>query len=211
MREPAAADATEEQQTNAVAYIHPRGGGAGFLFQLYDGAPWHIPDPFEDERSDSLGIVAVNAIGHAHHSRQELGDWYERLFGWQTIHRSTADPDELSFSTRVLETTGAQLRIEVMQPTREDSFLQRFLDRRGPAVHHISFEVRDVPRAISACNRNGVGTFSHRSGESQGARWTEAFLSPEHTGGMLVHIFSWSPLDSGPAEETPTEGMGQPR
>lgn len=184
-------EAHGESEGNAVAYIHPRGGGAGFLFQLYAGAPWHLPDPFEDERSDSLGIIAVNAIGHAHHSRQELGDWYEQLFGFETVHRSSVGSDDVSFSSRVLESPGSQLRVEVMQPTREDSFLQGFLDRRGPAVHHVSFEVRDLARSIRAAERNGVRVLGQRSGQSGEASWREAFLAPEHTGGMLVQLFSW--------------------
>ncbi len=193
---PAPAEGLEDGGSNAVAYIHPRAGGAGFLFQLYAGEPWHLPDPFEDERSDSLGIVAVNAIGHAHHSRQELGDWYERLFGFETVHRSAIGSDEASFSSRVLESPGGQLRVEVMQPIREDSFLQRFLDRRGAAVHHVSFEVRDLAQAIRACERNGVRVLGQRSGQSGEASWQEAFLAPEHTGGMLVQVFSWEALPS---------------
>jgi 4-hydroxyphenylpyruvate dioxygenase-like putative hemolysin len=201
----------DQDQDESVVYIHPRRGGAGFLFQLYEGAPWSLPDRFEDERSDTLGITAVNALGHAHHSRQELGDWYERLFGFTTCHQPVASgalEDEPSFSTRVLETPGGQLRIEVMQPLREDSFLQHFLDRRGPAIHHVSFEVRDVDHAVDAARRNGVRVFGQRSGQSEGARWSEAFLAPEHTGGMLVQVFSWRQLTPqrnrfAPTPETP--------
>ncbi len=82
-----------------------------------------------------------------------------------------------------------------MQPTREDSFLQRFLDRRGAAAHHVSFEVQDIDRAIRACERNGVRVLGQRSGQSEGANWSEAFLAPEHTGGLLVQVFAWRPVD----------------
>jgi methylmalonyl-CoA/ethylmalonyl-CoA epimerase len=200
------AERHESDDTEAVAYIHPRSGGAGFLFQLYAGGPWHLPDPFDDERSDSLGITAVNAIGHAHHSRQELGDWYEQLFGFQTAHRSSIDEDGTSFSTRVLESSSGQLRIEVMQPTREDSFLQRFLDRRGPAAHHVSFEVRDMERAMRACHRNGVRVLGARAGETDETTWQEAFLAPEHTGGLLVQLFSWEARRAAPRPLPPVEG-----
>lgn len=189
-------------QRDSVAYIHPRTGGAGFLFQLYEGSPWYLPDPFEDERSDTLGIIAVSALGHAHHSRQELGDWYEQLFGFKTLHQPASSLSELSFSTRTLETPRSQLRIEVMQPTREDSFLQSFLDRRGAAVHHVSFEVRDIHHAIGVCERNGVRVLGAHSSESEGALWDEAFLAPEHTGGILVHLFAWQPLQASPPTGT---------
>jgi len=197
-------------QRDSVAYIHPRAGGAGFLFQLYEGSPWYLPDPFEDERSDTLGITAVSALGHAHHSRQELGDWYEQLFGLKTLHQPASSLSELSFSTRTLETPQSQLRIEVMQPTREDSFLQSFLDRRGAAVHHVSFEVRDIYHAIGVCERNGVRVLGAHSGESEGALWDEAFLAPEHTGGILVHLFAWQPLQASPPTGTFRQWPSEP-
>ena len=180
---------------DAVAYIHPRAGGAGFLFQLYAGTPWYLPEPFDDDRSDTIGITALHALGHAHHSRLELGGWYERLFGFQTVHLPPSTLSDASFSTRVLETPRSQLRIEVMQPTREDSFLQRFLDRHGPAIHHVSFEVRSVERAIAACERNGVRILGEGSGQSEAAHWEEAFLAPEDTGGVLMQVFAWRPLE----------------
>ena len=38
----------------------------------------------------TLGIVALNHLSHAHASRDELGDWYERLFGFETVYESGA-------------------------------------------------------------------------------------------------------------------------
>ena len=200
-------DGSGGAEPDVVAYIHPRGGGAGFLYQLYAGTPWYLPEPFGDDRSDTLGITAVNALGHAHRSRLDLGEWYERLFGFRTLHQPPSTLSDASFSTRVLETTGAQLRIEVMQPTREDSFLQRFLDRRGPAVHHVSFEVDNLERAITACQLNGVRVFGDRSGQSEGASWDEAFLAPEDTGGVLVQIFAWRPVDPNPGFEASAQPL----
>ena len=192
-RSGATLDTDAASMSGGVAYLHPRGGGAGFLFQLFAGGPLHLPEPFVDEATDTLGITAVNSLAHAHHNRQELGDRYERLFGFQTVHRSAIEFDATSFSSRVLESPGGQFRIEVMQPTREDSFLQRFLDDRGPAVHHVSFEVGEMGRALRACERHGVRVLGERRGQSAEANWHEAFLAPEHTGGMLVQIFSWEP------------------
>jgi methylmalonyl-CoA/ethylmalonyl-CoA epimerase len=193
--EPIAERGGEGDQTEAVAYLHPRAGGAGFLYQLYEGEPWHLPETFADERSNTLGITAINAIGHAHQSRQELGDWYERLFGFETVHLPPASLASTSFVSRILEVPSGQLRVEVMQPAREDSVLQRFLDRRGPGVHHVSFEVGDMSRALAACDHHRVPVFGDRSGRSEGARWREAFIAPEHTGGMLVQFFSWDPIE----------------
>ena len=179
-----------EGGAHSVAYIHPRGGGFGFLYHLYEGTPWHLPEPFEDDRPDTLGIIAVNSLGHAHHSLTELGDWYEQLFGFQTVHAPPLACARASFVSRILELPSEQIRIEVMQPAREDSFLQRFIDGRGTAVHHVSFEVRDMQAAVAACNSHGVDVIAEHSGQTEGGRWHEAFIPPEHTGGMLVQFFA---------------------
>jgi methylmalonyl-CoA/ethylmalonyl-CoA epimerase len=193
--------------TESVAYIHPRGGGFGFLYQFYEGAPWHLSEPFEDDRPNTIGITSVNSLAHAHHNRTELAEWYERLFGFRTVHVPPFADARASFVSRVLKLPFPQLGIEVMQPTREDSFLQRFLDDRGSAVHHISFEVGDMQAAIAACNFHGISLIAEQTGQANGGRWHEAFIPPEHTGGMLVQFFAQEAASTQPPITTEAESV----
>jgi 4-hydroxyphenylpyruvate dioxygenase-like putative hemolysin len=202
------AEHEEEGGTHSVAYIHPRGGGFGFLYQFYEGTPWHRSEPFEDDRPNTIGIKAVNSLAHAHHSRGELGDWYEQLFGFRTVHAPLLAYARASFVSLVLELPYAQFGIEVMQPAREDSFLQRFIDERGSAVHHISFEVHDMQTAIAACEFHGVSVIAEQTGQTEGGRWHEAFIPPEHTGGMLVQFFAWESVT--PSHPVPEQAVAAP-
>ena len=185
----------DEHAARGTIYIHPRAGGHGFLYQLFAGPAWHRAEPFTDDREHTLGIIAVNHLSHAHPSRDELGSWYERVFGLETFHRSPATVDGEDgapgpgFSTQVLETPTRQLRWEILEPAGPDSFVQQFIDRRGPAMHHIAFEVGDWDRAIAACEHNDVSTFGERSGETNGVPWREAFIHPRDTGGVLTQFF----------------------
>ena len=172
-----------------VIYIHPRGGGHGVLFQLYEGDPWHTAPIVEDADEHTLGIKALNHLSHAYSSCDELGDWYERLFGAVTIHRGTGDGTETSFRTRVLDDATRQVRFEVIQPASAASFIQRFLEQRGPGLHHATFEVVDWDRAVGACAFHEVPIFAERSGTTRGVPWREAFIHPRHTGGVLVQFF----------------------
>lgn len=178
-------------EDRSVVYIHPRHGGHGFLFQLYSGTPWHPATPFVDDREHTLGIRAINHYAHAHHSRDGLADWYTRLFGMQLYHRSPgpASPPGGGFQTAVLDTPTRQLRIEIISPGGEDSFIARFLARRGPSVHHVTFEVHDWDRAVAACAHHDIETFGERAGETHGVAWREAFIHPRDTGGMLTQFF----------------------
>lgn len=174
-----------------VAYIHPRRGGHGFLFQLYAGEPWRVPEPFDDDREHTLGIIAINHLAHAYPDRMELADWYVRLFGMTLVHAppESVVPPASGFRTAVVEASTGQLRIEVIVPAGPDSFIQRFLDRRGPSIHHVTFEVADWDRAVAACEHHGVSTFGEREGETRGVTWREAFVHPRDTGGVLVQFF----------------------
>ena len=173
-----------------TTYLHPARGGHGFLFQFYAGDPWREPAPFEDTSEHTLGVIAVNHIAHAHPSRDDLGDWYERLFGFETIYRSPAERADMpDFATRVLEAPTRQMRVEVIEPRQRDSFVARFLERRGPSMHHLAVEVGDWERAINACLYHEIPIFGDRASETNGVPWREAFIHPRYTGGILLQFF----------------------
>jgi methylmalonyl-CoA epimerase len=179
----------EPGDIRGVAYLHPRSGGRGLLWQLYAGEPWHTGEPFEDDATDTLGIIAVNHLAHATRDRDELAGWYERIFGCRTVWLSPGDGLESGFRTRVMETATEQIRFEMIEPAGDKSFIAKYLDTRGEGMHHITFEVGDWSRALAACSVHGINPFGERSGERNGARWSEAFIHPRDTGGMLVQIF----------------------
>ncbi|MEE8422542.1 MAG: VOC family protein [Dehalococcoidia bacterium] len=173
-------------------YIHPKQGGNGFLFQFFgpetahDGAA-HERRPAPDVEH-SLGVIAVNHLSHAHPAGDELAAWYERVLGMELFHRS-AGGEYAGFSTRVLETSTRQMRWELLEPAGTDSFVARFIEARGPAIHHVAFEVGDWDRAVAACAHNEVPTFGEREGETDGVPWREAFIHPRYTGGFLAQFF----------------------
>lgn len=179
----------ESDDGRGVIYLHPRSGGRGYLWQMYAGEPWHQGEPFEDERTDTLGIIAVNHLAHATRDRNDMAEWYERVFGAHTVWESPEGGPDSGFRTRVVEAQGAQLRFEAIEPSRDDSFIAKFIESRGETMHHVTFEVRDFAQALAACEAQKVPVFGERSGVREGARWSEAFIHPQHTGGMLVQFF----------------------
>ncbi len=103
---------------------------------------------------------------------------------WRTpdgMHEDLAD--------LVMRIPGGQMLWEIIQPVGEGSFIERFLNTRGAAAHHATFQVGDWEQAMAACERHGIPTFDANSGETDGARWNDAFIHPKHTGGVLVQLF----------------------
>jgi methylmalonyl-CoA/ethylmalonyl-CoA epimerase len=80
--------------------------------------------------------------------------------------------------------------LEVIAPTEPTSFLHRFLDHRGPRVHHVTFKVNDIVAAAEQTKRAGfevVGYDASRSG------WKEFFIHPKQAQGIVLQMAEHHP------------------
>jgi methylmalonyl-CoA/ethylmalonyl-CoA epimerase len=79
------------------------------------------------------------------------------------------------------------VRIELIAPLDEDSNLNRFLEKRGEGLHHLSFAVNDLGKVLDDLSSSGVRLIDDkpRTG-AEGAR--VAFLHPDSTGGVLIEL-----------------------
>jgi len=76
--------------------------------------------------------------------------------------------------------------IEVCAPAGNEG-LQRFLDKRGPGLHHICFEVEDLTGALDDLKAAGVRLIDEAP--RPGARGHQvAFIHPASTGGVLFEL-----------------------
>jgi methylmalonyl-CoA/ethylmalonyl-CoA epimerase len=89
-------------------------------------------------------------------------------------------------------------RLEVLEPAGEPGgFLHRFLERRGPGVHHVTFKVPKLEDAAEHARARGydiVGWFD------ADPSWKECFLHPKQAQGIVVQL----------AEENPSEPDDEP-
>jgi methylmalonyl-CoA/ethylmalonyl-CoA epimerase len=84
-------------------------------------------------------------------------------------------------------------RMELLQATRDDSPVAKFIRRNGgPGVHHITFEVDDLEAAIAELTQRG-GRIAYRHTYApgvtfEGCVWREAFIHPKDACGVLIHL-----------------------
>jgi methylmalonyl-CoA/ethylmalonyl-CoA epimerase len=77
--------------------------------------------------------------------------------------------------------------VEVLEPTEETGPVARFLDRRGPGIHHLALRVDDLDASLAAVRAAGAEPIDDEP--RPGARGHEvAFLHPDSTGGVLVEL-----------------------
>lgn len=78
-------------------------------------------------------------------------------------------------------------RVELMRPLRSDSPVGKFLEKRGPGLHHLALAVGDVAGALAQAQAGGVAAIDAQP--RAGAHGTRiAFLHPAGTGGVLTEF-----------------------
>ena len=78
-------------------------------------------------------------------------------------------------------------RLELLEPTAPDSPVARFLDRRGPGLHHLAYRVPDLEAALTRLKEAGIQLIDERPREGAHGRRV-AFLHPRSTGGVLIEL-----------------------
>ena len=79
------------------------------------------------------------------------------------------------------------MKVEVLSPEgwEQNDFLRRFLDRRGPGPHHVTFKVPDILEAIDTVRAAGYEPVGI---DLRDAHWKEAFLHPKDAPGIVVQL-----------------------
>ena len=100
-------------------------------------------------------------------------------------HDSTEEvPTE---KVRVAVLFAGQQRIELLEPTADDSPIAKFLAKRGPGVHHLAFEVESTGAVMRVLMEEGVPFLS--DAPRPGAHDTSvAFIHPKYLGGVLAEL-----------------------
>lgn len=166
-----------------LTYIHPRDSG-GILWQLF--TPHRFPP--EADRNAGGGAVGLKRVDHVSMAVPDLDAqlaWQERVFGMTPDGDEWTD-EQLGYRGRVLRIPGSLLQFEIIQPTRPDSFLRRFMETRRAGMHHICCEVESVEAAAAGLRANGIEPFGGII-ESDWHRHT--FIHPRDSGGILFQLF----------------------
>lgn len=78
-------------------------------------------------------------------------------------------------------------RIELLEATGDDSPIARFLQKRGPGIHHIALRVADIRAALNHLKASGARLIDETPRPGAGGCLV-AFIHPSATGGVLVEL-----------------------
>jgi methylmalonyl-CoA/ethylmalonyl-CoA epimerase len=78
--------------------------------------------------------------------------------------------------------------LELVRPTTADSGLAKFLEKRGPGMHHICLEVDDIDGMLAQLKEKGVQLINETPKQSaDGKRY--AFIHPKSAYGVMVELY----------------------
>jgi methylmalonyl-CoA/ethylmalonyl-CoA epimerase len=82
--------------------------------------------------------------------------------------------------------------IELLEPISDSSGVARFLEKRGPGIHHICFEVDDIEAVLANMKAADVPLINEEPTIGTGGKKI-AFIHPKGTGGVLVELYELTP------------------
>ena len=123
---------------------------------------------------DHLGI-AVKSLASARAIYEKLG--------------LTLSPDEVveGEHVRVVMVPVGESRLELLEPTSEDSVIAKFLAKRGEGLHHVSLRVPDLTAAVARLKKDGVRLVSDEIKTGAGGH-RYVFVHPSSAGGVLLEL-----------------------
>ena len=123
---------------------------------------------------DHLGI-AVKSLAAAKSIYEKLG--------------MTLSPEEVveAEQVRVVMVPVGESRLELLEPTSENSVIAKFLAKRGEGLHHVSLRVPDLSAAVARLKKDGVRLVSDEIKVGAGGH-RYVFVHPSSAGGVLLEL-----------------------
>ena len=92
--------------------------------------------------------------------------YYAETFGATVAHRERVESDGVEEALLKV----ADSYIQLLTPTREDSPVAAYLEKKGEGIHHVGYRVADCARPSSRSRTTGAGSSTRRPGPGPGGR-----------------------------------------
>ena len=127
----------------------------------------------------------IHHLGVAVDDLDSALETYERLFGAKVEHHATIDEQ----GVRAASLRIGEGRVELLEALGQDTPVGRFLAKRGPGMHHVAYEVNDLPATLAELTREGAELIDTEP--RAGLFGLEvAFVHPDSVHGVLSEVVS---------------------
>jgi len=128
-------------------------------------------------------LTQIDHVGIAVDDLEAAVEHYRRTLGLEPVHRERVESQGVEEVSFAVGTSSIQL-LGALAP---ETPVGRFLEKRGPGVHHIGYRVDSVADALERLRAQGVRLIDEAPRE--GSRGTTiAFVHPEGMSGVLIEL-----------------------
>jgi methylmalonyl-CoA/ethylmalonyl-CoA epimerase len=128
-------------------------------------------------------LAAIDHTGIAVADLEASLAFYRDVLGLPLVHRETL-PDQ-GVEAALLDVGDGH--VELIAPLGPETGVARFLEQRGPGLHHVAYRVDDIEATLASLSAAGVRLIDERP--RAGIRGSRvAFVHPSATGGVLTEI-----------------------
>jgi methylmalonyl-CoA/ethylmalonyl-CoA epimerase len=130
-----------------------------------------------------LMLTKINHIGIAVKSLDDSLPFYRDNLGMEFV--GVEDVSEQKVRVAMLQV--GESKIELLEPTADDSPVAKFIEKNGPGIHHLAYEVNDIEAAIARLVADGARMIDEKPRD--GAHGTRiAFVHPKSSNGVLTEL-----------------------
>ena len=130
-----------------------------------------------------MKIIGIEHIGIAVKDLKTDAPFWKHILGID--HTKSEKVEAEGVLTDIYDT--GKGKVELLESLHPDSPVKKFLEDRGPGIHHVCFEVEDVTKAIKELKELNIQILSDEP--TIGAEgYKVVFIHPKSTGGVLVEL-----------------------
>lgn len=125
----------------------------------------------------------IEHLGIAVKDLKVSNDLFKRLLGTESYKQESVESEGVTTSFFMIGNT----KIELLEATRADSPIAKFIDKRGEGIHHIAFDVEDIYAEMERLKNEGFEILNETPKKGADNKLV-VFLHPRSTNGVLVEL-----------------------
>jgi methylmalonyl-CoA/ethylmalonyl-CoA epimerase len=133
-------------------------------------------------------FTRIDHIGIAVFDLEKSKAWYETTFGLTVVAQEINEEQGVHEAMLIVYDgpTGGS-HVQLLEPTRDDSPIGKYLAKRGEGIHHVAYGVEDVAGTLTTLGERGITLLDKTP--RHGAMGSHiGFLHPKATGGVLTEL-----------------------
>ena len=128
--------------------------------------------------------MKIDHIAIAVNNVDDAAKQYKEAFGIDQVEFETIETE----GVRVAILHLGNSRIELMEPTRDDSPIKKFLDKKGQGLHHMALQTENIEGEVERMEGCGIQFLGKIRPGSEGTKVT--FIHPKSLSGVLAELCS---------------------